>query len=288
MNNLLIGGSGFIGSALGAEMVKRGDKVVSVSLSGEGDAEGVESVIVDLNNEPCPQELLDNADTIYVLNIGQLREGFDADREKQIVKNVAASLKNIRANIVFFSSVAVYGHTPEPVTEDSTCNPIGAYGQFKLEAESVFKDAISTDRLTILRLANIYGTPRNRGFIGLALRQLTEPSPLIKLNGDGQHKRDYVFIDDLVRAILTVVAAPRPHGTVNISTGKSYTLVEVVELVSEVSRTKLNYEITHVDTNEPQDSFISNDRLKKVFGFTDFTPLKDGLRKTYERYNESN
>lgn len=284
-NNLLIGGSGFIGSALGRELISRRERVVSVSLSSEGNAPGVNPVIVDLYHQPCPQDILDEADNVFIL-LGQTHKGFDAAQEKQVLDTLARSLSKGRSRVFYFSTVLVYGHTLSHATETTIPKPLDDYSKFKLEAEAIVTDHIPPERLTILRLANIYGSPKNKGFIGLLMGKLADPNPDIRLNGDGQQRRDFVFIDDLVHAIIAVVNKPSQSGIVNISTGVSHSLIDVIILVSEVSGKNVNYELSRIEVNEPRDSLVDNSRLRKVFGYANFTPLKDGLTKTLQRYSD--
>ncbi len=285
MNNLLIGGSGFIGSALGQELVRRNDTVVSVSLSGDGDAPGVTSIAFDLYQEPCPQDLLEEADHIFIL-VGQTHQGFDVNQEKKLVTTLAKAMQNCRAKVYYFSTVNVYGESPNKALETSPCHPLDDYGQFKLAAEGIIRHYIPEQQLTIFRLTNTYGSPRNRGFIGLLMRKLSENDPCVSLNGDGEQRRDYIFIDDLVQAIIAVRDKPNEFGIVNIATGTTYSLIQVVDLVNLVSGTKLAYSITHRNMNEAQDCLVDNTRLRQDFDYDTFTSLKQGLVKTLKRYRE--
>lgn len=281
MNNLLIGGTGFIGSALGLGLLARGQKVVSVSNSGQA-APRIKSVVIDLYREQCPKEILEAADTVFIM-IGQIHSGFDANQEKQVLANLLYDLKESHARVFYFSTALVYGNTPARANETTLCRPIDNYATFKLEAETIFRDNILPERLMILRLANIYGPYQNKGFIGLLMKKLQEPNPSINLNGDGLQKRDYVFIDDLVQAIMTIADKPSESGVVNISTGSSHTLIQVVDLASKISGKKIKYNVTHSVVNETKENIIDNSRLKTVFHYDSFTRLETGLSQTIKR-----
>jgi UDP-glucose 4-epimerase len=284
VNNLLIGGTGFIGSVLGQSLIAHGEKVVSVSNVSKGHSEGVTPMVIDLYQASCPQEVFDHADNTFIL-IGQIHKGFDADQEHQVLADLARGLKASQSRVFCFSTALVYGETPRPATESTPCEPIEEYSKFKLKAESLLQEHISSDRLTIFRLANIYGSTKNRGIIGVLMNKLMHPKPEITLNGDGQQRRDYVFIDYLIQAILAV-AHKRHHGIVNISTGTSHSLIEVVDLASEISHQTIDCQVTQIPINEPQNSLVDNTRLKTVCKYSEFTPLRQGLAKTLKRYQE--
>lgn len=283
MKHLLIGGTGFIGSALSTALLQQGEDVVLVSHTPENPTPQAQLVQVNLYETACPQTLLDESDRVFIL-IGQVHPGFDKAKELATLRTLLQGLQQSRAHVFYFSTVHIYGEAPTPAREDTPGAPLDDYGQFKLEAERLMQDMLPPERWTIFRLTNIYGSPKNRGLIGLLMRKLAEPEPNINLNGNGEQRRDYLFLDDLIQAILTIQSHPRPQGIVNIATGTTHSLIEVVELVSEVAGKPIAYHITHQPIAEAQDCLIDATRLQEAFGYTSFTPLKEGLRLTLERY----
>ncbi len=285
MNHVLIGGSGFIGSMLSQMLINRGDAVTSVSKSGNDSVDGVTSVTVDLYAAPCPNRILDNADTVIIL-IGQTHTAFDSRLEKQTLQRLADQLKDSQARVYYASTTLVYGDVTTPADETTPVNPIGAYSTFKAEAETILQELIPPDRLTIFRFANVYGTPKNRGIIGLLMQKSNENPIELSLNDDGQQTRDYIFVDDLVSSILHIVDKPEESGITNVATGITHTLIEVVNEVSRVLGKPIGYSVTHLPVEEPHDNRIENIRLQTVFGITKFTPLATGLVQTYSRYKD--
>jgi UDP-glucose 4-epimerase len=284
MNNLLLGGSGFIGSHIGRKLLAQGDQVTSISRSIGGVSPGVNSIALDFASDRCPQKVLESSDAILIL-LGQTYKDFDIKKEEQIITNLARQLQSTRARVFYFSTVMVYGDTAAPAAEIAPLQPQDSYGKYKVTAEEILRNTLEAKRLTILRLANIYGSKGNKGFIGLLLNKIQEERPFIQLNGNGQQTRDYVFIDDLVNALVTIINAPGSFGTVNIATGKSYSLIETIDLVSEVTGKKIEYHITHRSVDEPQNSHIDNRTLRDVYGYDRFLSLGEGLAKTVKRYN---
>jgi UDP-glucose 4-epimerase len=285
MNHVLIGGSGFIGSQISQALIHRGDTVTSISKLGDDRVTGVTSVAIDLYTDPCPQDVLGKADTVIIL-IGQTHSTFDARLERETLERIARQLQSVKARVYYASTTLVYGNTSEPADETTPVSPIGPYSVFKVHAEELLQTHIPADRLTIFRFSNVYGAPRNRGIIGLLMQKSSESPIHISLNGNGLQTRDYIFVDDLITAILHVVDKPYESGITNVATGVAYTLVDVVDNVSHAIGMPIEYTITGTPIEEPQDNQIDNTRLRTVFGVTKFTPLLDGLSRTYSRYKD--
>jgi UDP-glucose 4-epimerase len=281
--NILIGGTGFIGSELARGLVKRKEKVVSVA-HDKGDIPNVEYIGIDLRAKELPHTLLDRAENVFIL-IGQIGPNFDAESEKRLLTKLVKPLSVGRQRVFFFSTVLVYGNRTRAANEESSCRPIGVYPQFKLDAEKIMHDLIPRKRLVTLRLANVYGSPKNRGFIGVAMKKIADPQDHapISILGSGRQRRDYIFVDDVIGAVLSVKKKSGGSGIVNITTGKSYSLMEVLEILSKVAGRKIPYENT--DKRLEADTIIvSNERLQKEFGYKNFIPLEEGLKKTLARY----
>jgi UDP-glucose 4-epimerase len=137
----------------------------------------------------------------------------------------------------------------------------------------------------ILRLGNVYGSEKNKGFIGLVFKKILDGSGM-KVNGDGLQERDYVFIDDVVSALIAVHDGLHDSDIINIATGKSSTLLDVIRLAEEASGRQVAYEITGMLVDEVNMSRIDAAKLKEKYGFEARVSLAEGLRKTWERYQQ--
>lgn len=285
--NVLIGGTGFIGTALAEVLVKNGEGVISVSRSGRGSVSGVQYEGFDTADTEKLSEIIRKGDDIFILT-GQVGLGFDAEQEKENLRNITDILSNFSEKKAYYaSSVYVYGNTDIAANEAYPCHPIEAYSKFKLEAEQLLQESLSDNNLTIFRLANVYGSPKNRGVLGLALNKLfaLDGTPL-RINGDGNQKRDYIFLDDATEAMVAVKEKRSSSDIVNIASGESISLLDVVGKISEISGKQLPYEVTNVTPNEIRDMYVSNEKLKSVYGYEPKTSIESGLRRTIERYQE--
>lgn len=285
---ILLGGTGFIGSALAAQLVRRGENVVSVARHLPNKQEnGIEYYACDTADSETLNEIIRKGDDIFILT-GQVGPGFDAEQEKESLRNITDVLAYFPEKKAYYaSSVYVYGNTDSAADEAYPCQPIEAYSKFKLEVEQLLQESLPDNDLIIFRLANVYGSPKNRGVIGLAINKLFAPdgTPL-RINGDGNQKRDYIFLDDMSEAMVAVKERCSGSDTVNIALGESLSLLDVIGKIAEIVGKQIPYEVTNVTLNEIRDMYVSNEKLKRVYGYEPKTSIESGLRRTLEQYQE--
>lgn len=288
--NILVGGSGFIGSQLSLELVRRGESVLSIARSGHGESvSGVDRLILDVADEKALQDYFPLGERVYIL-IGQNHAEFNVEKELQTLKKLIDILNERHPKeVLYLSSALVYGETEIPADESTLPHPGDLYSQFKYSAEALLHQTLHSDiRLGILRLANVYGGKKNRGFIGLIMDRLAraESEPLI-VNGDGLQERDYIFVDDVAKAILAVADGLKKNDIVNIATGKSHTLLDIVDEISHITGQPFPYEKNNKTLVEVGRSRISNQKLRGVYGFRPQVSLREGLRETLRRSVDS-
>lgn len=283
--NILVGGSGFIGSELAVELVRRGESVISISRHGGEEVSGVEKLILDISDQALLEKEFPQGETVYIL-VGQNHPDFDAVAELQILQNLIRVLnRTLPKKALYLSSVLVYGETSAPVTEAAPCYPADQYSQFKCAAEQLLRENLNPRiPLGILRLANVYGGKKNRGFIGLVMDRLArEESTALTVNGNGLQERDYIFIDDVVMALVAVKEHLLQSDTINIATGESHTLLDIIEEVTHITGQPFLYEKNNKELVEVGRSRVNNEKLKKLYHFSSLYRLNTGLQETYFR-----
>ena len=270
---MVLGASGFIGSDLMAHLRERRVPAVGIS-SCEIDLTHPDSV-EQLRHQSQPGDVLVFASTITP------DKGKDARtlmRNLAMGEHVAAFLEQAAcSHVVYLSSDAVFDDDANPVREDSRCNPASFHGVMHLARERMIADAARKAKAPVLMLRstlvysatdthNGYGPNR---FVRTAIKERT-----IKLFGQGEEKRDHLYVRDLSRLIVQCIMH-RSKGVLNVATGHSSSFREVAELVMECCPgTRLDYlpratPITHRHF-DPAETL-------RAFPTMRFTPLRVGL-----------
>jgi len=195
---------------------------------------------VDGNNA-C--DIKEKYDTIYHLAAQTSVQKSFEDPEQDLKDNVLTTLNVLKHcdKIIFTSSAVVYGDKLNACETDPT-NPQSPYAISKLTAEQYIIN--SGIPYVILRLGNIYGRNNNKGVI----KALKEGG---NIHGDGNNTRDYVYIDDVVNAL--VAAKNWENGTYNIGTGITTSVNQIADLIG----VKKNY-----DKEVKEQNYVSLDISK--------------------------
>ncbi|MGX5694224.1 NAD-dependent epimerase/dehydratase family protein [Dermacoccus abyssi] len=193
---------------------------------------------------------------------------------------------------IFFASSGgtVYGTSPSPHTEDCARNPISPYGIGKASLENYlrFFEAQHGLESVSLRISNPYGPsqkPRaTQGIIPMALRAARDGQPL-KRFGDGSMTRDYLYAPDLIEMVLEVWHRPQ-SAIYNLASGVGTTLSSVFDIVQEVTGARLELEEVLAPPSFVHTSVLDTSRYVAQFGEPKITPLREGVRATWERIRQ--
>jgi UDP-glucose 4-epimerase len=216
---------------------------------------------------------------------------FDASVNALGTVNLLENCTKYNVKKVIFASTggAVYGEQNTfPADEQHPTWPICPYGITKLTGEKYlfYYQAIHHLPHIILRYANVYGPRQNphgeAGVVAIfALRLLNGEQPVI--NGDGMQTRDYVFIDDLVRA--NVLALTHDSSDVfNIGTAVETDVNEIFRILNETTGAHVPEEHGPAKAGEQQRSCLSYAKIEHVLGWKPAVSLTDGLRQTVEYF----
>jgi len=149
-------------------------------------------------------------------------------------------IENDVGSIIYASSGGtVYGPARGPIKEDHTTAPISPYGMLKLTIENYIKfycDLYNFNYL-ILRISNPYGGNTKKGLIYHILKAI-KTGTLFTLWGDGSHVRDFIYIDDLIKA-MELLGLNCLQGIFNISTGKGVSINKLIEIIQIMSKKEL-------------------------------------------------
>lgn len=202
----------------------------------------------------------------------------------------AAASAGVERFVLISSGGTVYGPDAEvPTPETAPTDPICSYGIVKLAIEKylrLFETSHGMMGLT-LRVANPYGphqrTGKGQGVIG-AFIERTLRGQALQIWGDGSVRRDYVFVDDLVDAILASFAYAGNQRVFNIGSGTSRDLNEVVASLRALDpRVEVHYQPARsVDVPVSQ---LAIDRAVAELGWRPGTQWQDGIGRTYDWFS---
>ncbi|MBN1148706.1 MAG: NAD-dependent epimerase/dehydratase family protein [Anaerolineales bacterium] len=302
MNFLVTGAAGFLGSNLANFLVREGHQVRGLDDLSAGDPNALSTDVLftrgDVNDRPKLWTLLQDVDCVYHLAARvSVPESVLYPREYNAV-NVGGTVSLMEAmrdvgvrRVVFISSGAVYGDRGEqPLSESSPPAPRSPYAVSKLAAEYYVRTigALWGIETVSLRVFNAYGPGQHipashAPVIPNFLRQTMRGSPLV-VHGDGNQTRDYVFVDDVVSAMISAATAPNlDDQVINVGSGREVSIRDLVRLVMDVTAVKAETILN--PRNDPGVSRMCADlslaRLK--LGYQPYFSLEQGLRLTIER-----
>lgn len=299
MRFLITGAAGFLGSALANRLAAGGDVVVGVDDLSTGNEKAlnppVQFVRGDVNDRPKLWSMLQGVDCVYHLAAKvSVQESVLYPREYNNV-NVGGTVTLMEAmrdvgvrRVVLISSGTVYGNQPvQPVTESAVPNPRVPYAVSKLAAEFYVKSIGSLWGIetVCLRVFNAYGpgqhippvhTPVIPGF----LRQAWENGTIV-IHGDGNQTRDYVYVDDVVDAMIAAASAPDVNQrTINIGSGTETSVRDLARLAIEVTGGRP--EVVYNPRNEGGISRLCADitAAGEYLGYAPKVSLIEGLTST--------
>jgi len=191
------------------------------------------------------------------------------------------------AKVVFASSAAVYGDVEAmPVGEDTPTRPVSPYGIHKLASEHAldYYAAVHGVPTTALRFFNVYGPRQDpsspySGVISIFADRARAGRPLL-IFGDGGQTRDFVYVGDVVRAIVAGLGDGNSRLVANVGTGGEVTVLELARTLVELCGGKSVIEHAPQRAGEILKSRARVDRLRTALGIAAETQLIDGLRET--------
>jgi UDP-glucose 4-epimerase len=289
MRALVTGGAGFIGSHLVDALVARGDEVVALDDLSTGRREHVDPAATLVEHDVrTPFET--DADVVFHLaaqaDVGTSMERPAFDAEVNVVGTVNAleAARAADAHLVFSSTGgAIYGDVDKPAREESPLRPVSAYGLAKHSAE-VYVDGwnrVFGSGHVVLRFANVYGPRQSAalegGVIAIFLERLANGRPTA-IFGDGTITRDFVYVDDVICALL--LAAGHRGGVFNVGTGIETSISELHALCQRAVDVKAPPDLEPPRAGDAQRSVLDPSRATRDLGFTASVTLADGIAAT--------
>jgi UDP-glucose 4-epimerase len=302
MNFLITGAAGFLGSSLANQLAREGQQVRGLDDLSTGDPQALSPDVLftrgDVNDRPKLWTLLQEVDCVYHLAARvSVPESILYPREYNAV-NVGATVSLMEAmrdvgvkRVVFTSSGAIYGNQDiQPLTEDQTPHPSSPYAVSKLAAEYYIRTigelwGIET---VSLRIFNAYGPGQhmpasNPPVIPYFLRQAVRNGTLV-VNGDGNQTRDYVYVDDVVSAMLAASTAPNVNGLViNIGSGVESSICTLVDMIMKATGSQTNIIFSAMTPGGVSRLCADLTLASQKLNYKPSIRLEDGLRLLLQR-----
>lgn len=249
----VLGGGGFIGSHLVEHLVSQG---YPVTLFGRASANrrlrsaaNYRIVLGDLANPADVMRAVENSDTVFHLVGSTVPKSSNENPTYDVESNLIPALHLLSAcrtagvrQVVFASSGGTVYGIPEylPISEDHPPRPICSYGITKLAVEHFMRLESRQSRLdvTILRLSNPFGPrqtiQKGQGVIATFAKRIVAGQAL-SVWGDGSVVRDYIPIDDVVRAMERVIGRAEGYRVYNLGSGIGRSLMDIIAVFKEIS-----------------------------------------------------
>lgn len=295
---LVTGGAGFIGSHVAEALIRRGHHVTVLDdLSGgfpDNVVAGASFVEGSITDAPLVDRMFDEHAFDYVYHLA----AYAAEGLSHFIKrfnytnNVIGSVNVLNAcintgvkGIVFTSSIAVYGGSPElPMRESVTPRPEDSYGIAKLAVEQELhacREMFGLDYI-VFRPHNVFGARQNigdryRNVVGIFMNQILQGQPMT-IFGDGTQTRAFTYIDDVAPVMAEAIdVAGAWNQTFNIGADVPCCLNDLAEAVAGAMGVEPR--TVHLPARqEARHVYSSHDRLREVFGARQGVALVDGLR----------
>jgi UDP-glucose 4-epimerase len=297
---LVTGGAGFIGSHVTEELVRSGHRVVVLDDVSGGAIHNVPDDAILEQGSVCDPVLVDELFRRYRFDYVFHLAAYAAEGLSHFIKrynytnNLIGSVNLINASVnagsvrcfVFTSSIAVYGASQLPMTEDLMPVPEDPYGIAKWAVEQDLRVSREVFGLPyiIFRPHNVYGERQNladryRNVIGIFMNHALrgEPFPIF---GDGEQSRAFTYIGDVAPIVARSIDVPQAYGQAfNIGGDIACTVNQLATEVAVAMGVELR--VAHLpERHEVRHAVASHDRLRRVFDACDRpTPLSQGLER---------
>lgn len=273
---VILGASGFLGKSLKSVLEQQNVPILTLGRSD-----------LDLSEEESAEKLtrlLKPTDALLFFSTVTPDKGRGLDA---FVKNIKMgeifcnALKKVApSHVIYLSSDTVYPLHRGLISEESPADPENLFGVMHLSREYMIK-ASTTVPTAILRSTLVYGAADTHNSYGPnRMRRMAQKERKITLFGEGEERRDHIFVND-VASIIALVLFHRSEGILNLVTGQSISYKELAQKTASLF--DVSIEIVSAPRNNPiTHRHFDATAIHKSFPFFQFTSLDEGLKRAFQ------
>lgn len=323
---LVTGGAGFIGSHLIERLIKEGYFILCLDnfndyYNPKIKEKNISHLIEKPNFRLIRGDILD-VDLLHKIFSGKLSNGESENKTRNSKPNKVihlAAMAGVRSSIinpavyidvdikgtvnllemardynikhfVFASSSSVYGiNEKTPFSEDDPVNrQISPYATAKRAAElycKTYHNLYGTP-VTVLRFFTVYGERQRPDMAIRKFAKLIMEGNPIPMFGDGSSIRDYTYIDDCIECLYTVVEKPMDFEIINVGSGKTITLKQLIKVLEEISGRKIELTKLEEQTGDVPVTYADISKAKRLLDYKPRVNIEEGIRRFFEWYEK--
>ena len=297
----IIGGCGFIGLSLYKYFSKQNIKVKIIDTKRrflKTKTKFKNYCLVNYDNTKSLHQAIKDTDILINLYSGisplssSLADKNKLNKEIKINKSIFKISKTVNVKKIIFTSSGgtVYGNKKKfPIKENFGTMPISNYGKVKLLSERELKKNF-TKNFYILRLSNLYGPMQFKNSkVGL----ITKLIEAIKKNnrfyiwGSGSIVRDYLFIEDLLLLIKTLITENIKSGIYNVSSSRGYSINQLITKIDKITKKKCKVEYVEKRNFDISKNVLCNKKIYKYSLWKPIVKIDSGIKKMIKAYDSN-
>ena len=302
---LVTGGAGFIGANLVRTLLQHDFQVSVLDNLSTGRREHLQGLPVTLIQGDILDVRAVNdavAENNYIVHLAAQTgvPGSLADPRRDCETNVIGTLNMLEAcrhqwcqrtdtdrstrKFVLASSNAPLGRQPAPASEDKAALPIAPYGASKLAAEGYCLAYHGSWQLStiVLRFGNVYGpfSAHKDSVVAKFFKDIRADGRLM-VNGDGHQTRDFIYVEDLCRAVLLALRSNVSGEVFQIATGEETSILDLASLVQEAAGVDACIEHGPARKGDIRTNYSAIAKVRRVLGWLPEIQLRDGLHQSW-------
>lgn len=298
---LVTGGAGFIGSNLADKLLQLGHNLFVVDDLSGGSEDNLSNKVhffhCDLRNVKKANKIIQNIkpEIVYHLsaNAAENKSQFSpiditSRNWNTFINTIVPSVRYGVKRVIVTSSIAVYGSAPTPFRESDAPHPEDLYGITKFAMEEAIKilSKVHGFEFVITRPHNVYGPRQNmsdpyRNVVTIFMNSLLKGEPYY-IYGDGEQRRCFSYIDDVVDALVNCAFLKVSGATFNIGSSKDHSINDLSAIIQKVTKIKIPPIYISDRPQEVKIAVSDHSLSRKFLNYKDRTSLYQGIKTTWE------